>query len=205
MGYPGGYDRSGGAEAASGGVFARVSVDATPARRAGVGGGDLPSLRGRRVHPAGRRSGQGHGYRGDEPLGGVTPGRRARRPGGRVPRPPFGWRPLPLLVDRRSHPARPRGRPGGQRGHGDRHRGQRWGRREIIGFDIVTAEDTASCTEFLRGLVARGLWGWSWSSPTPTAGSKRPSRRCWPRRPGSAAAPTSWPTWPPGCPRPTGP
>lgn len=33
------------------------------------------------------------------------------------------------------------------------------GRREIIGFDIVTTEDTASWTEFLRGLVARGLSG----------------------------------------------
>jgi transposase-like protein len=33
------------------------------------------------------------------------------------------------------------------------------GRREIIGFDIVTSEDTASWTEFLRGLVARGLSG----------------------------------------------
>ena len=33
------------------------------------------------------------------------------------------------------------------------------GRREIIGFDIVTVEDTASWTEFLRSLVARGLTG----------------------------------------------
>ena len=33
------------------------------------------------------------------------------------------------------------------------------GRREIIGFDIVTTEDTASWTEFLRSLVARGLSG----------------------------------------------
>jgi putative transposase len=33
------------------------------------------------------------------------------------------------------------------------------GRREIIGFDVVTTEDTASWTEFLRGLVARGLSG----------------------------------------------
>lgn len=33
------------------------------------------------------------------------------------------------------------------------------GRREIIGFDIVTTESTASWTEFLRGLVARGLSG----------------------------------------------
>ena len=33
------------------------------------------------------------------------------------------------------------------------------GRREIVGFDIVTGEDTASWTEFLRCLVARGLSG----------------------------------------------
>jgi len=31
--------------------------------------------------------------------------------------------------------------------------------REIVGFDIVTAEGTASWTEFLRGLVDRGLTG----------------------------------------------
>ena len=33
------------------------------------------------------------------------------------------------------------------------------GRREIVGFDVVTTEDTAAWTEFLRGLVARGLSG----------------------------------------------
>ena len=33
------------------------------------------------------------------------------------------------------------------------------GRREIIGFDIVTGEDTAGWTGFLRSLVARGLSG----------------------------------------------
>ncbi|MGH7733189.1 MAG: IS256 family transposase [Gemmatimonadales bacterium] len=33
------------------------------------------------------------------------------------------------------------------------------GRREIVGFDVVSAEDTAAWTEFLRGLVARGLSG----------------------------------------------
>jgi putative transposase len=33
------------------------------------------------------------------------------------------------------------------------------GRREIVGFDIVTAESTDAWTEFLRGLVARGLSG----------------------------------------------
>lgn len=33
------------------------------------------------------------------------------------------------------------------------------GRREIVGFDLVTTEDTAAWTEFLRSLVARGLGG----------------------------------------------
>jgi transposase-like protein len=33
------------------------------------------------------------------------------------------------------------------------------GQREIVGFDIVTAESTEAWTEFLRGLVARGLVG----------------------------------------------
>jgi putative transposase len=33
------------------------------------------------------------------------------------------------------------------------------GRREIVGFDIVTTEDTAGWTAFLRSLVARGLCG----------------------------------------------
>jgi len=33
------------------------------------------------------------------------------------------------------------------------------GRREIVGFDIVTTESTASWTAFLRSLVARGLCG----------------------------------------------
>lgn len=33
------------------------------------------------------------------------------------------------------------------------------GRREVVGLDIVTTEDTASWTEFLRSLVARGLSG----------------------------------------------
>jgi putative transposase len=33
------------------------------------------------------------------------------------------------------------------------------GQREIVGFAVVTTEDTASWTEFLRSLVARGLTG----------------------------------------------
>ena len=33
------------------------------------------------------------------------------------------------------------------------------GKREIVGFDVVTTEDTGAWTAFLRGLVARGLSG----------------------------------------------
>ncbi len=33
------------------------------------------------------------------------------------------------------------------------------GRREIVGFDVVTTESTTSWTAFLRSLVARGLCG----------------------------------------------
>jgi putative transposase len=33
------------------------------------------------------------------------------------------------------------------------------GRREILGVDVLTAEDGAAWTSFLRGLVARGLSG----------------------------------------------
>jgi putative transposase len=33
------------------------------------------------------------------------------------------------------------------------------GRREILGLDIFTTEDGAGWTQFLRGLVARGLTG----------------------------------------------
>jgi putative transposase len=41
------------------------------------------------------------------------------------------------------------------------------GRREIIGLDVGAAETEAFWTEFLRGLVARGLVGCSLRSPTP--------------------------------------
>ena len=40
-----------------------------------------------------------------------------------------------------------------------RNRPHRRSRREIVGFDIVTTEDTAAWTEFLRSVVARGLAG----------------------------------------------
>ena len=79
------------------------------------------------------------------------------------------------------------------------------GRREIVGFDIVTTEST----DGVDGVPAlaggpRPVAGSSWSSPTPTAASKRRSRRCWAKRRGSGAEPTSWPTWRPGCRRRTG-
>jgi putative transposase len=36
------------------------------------------------------------------------------------------------------------------------------GYREILGLDVLTSEDGAGRTSFLRDLVARGLSGWSW-------------------------------------------
>jgi len=78
------------------------------------------------------------------------------------------------------------------------------GRRAIVGFDIVTTESTVAWTALLRSLVARGLLGWSWSSPTPTAASRPPLRPCWARRRGSVAERSSWPTCRPGPRRRTG-
>ena len=58
------------------------------------------------------------------------------------------------------------------------------GRREIIGFDVFTSETTESWTEFLRGLVERGLGGvelvitssrWWWTgSPRPGSSTRPP-------------------------------
>jgi transposase-like protein len=42
------------------------------------------------------------------------------------------------------------------------------GHREILGVDVISAEDGAGWTAFLRGLVARGLSRWPLSSPIPT-------------------------------------
>jgi transposase-like protein len=78
------------------------------------------------------------------------------------------------------------------------------GRREIVGIDIVTTEDTAAWTEFLRSLVARSLAGVKLVISDAHGGSKQPSLRSSPRPPGSGAEPISWPTWPRRCPRPRG-
>ncbi len=47
----------------------------------------------------------------------------------------------------------------GQRGRADVSAVIAVGRREIVGFDIVTTEDTAAWTAFLRSLAARGMAG----------------------------------------------
>jgi Transposase, Mutator family len=61
------------------------------------------------------------------------------------------------------------------------------GRREIIGFDMVTTETTAGWTAFLRSLVARGLGGVEGVISDAHGGSKPRSRRCSARRRASAA------------------
>jgi putative transposase len=68
------------------------------------------------------------------------------------------------------------------------------GRREIVGFDIVTTEDTAAWTGSYARWSPAGSAELSSSSPTLTAASRTPSRRCSAAPRGSAAAPTSWPT-----------
>jgi len=79
------------------------------------------------------------------------------------------------------------------------------GRREIVGFDVVTTEDTEAWTAFLRSLVARGLSGVELVISDAHGASRPPSGPSSQKPPGSAAAPTSWPIWPPGSPRPRGP
>lgn len=49
------------------------------------------------------------------------------------------------------------------------------GHRDILGLDVATSEDGAGWLAFLRSLVARGLSGVHWSSPTPTPAWSTPS------------------------------
>jgi transposase-like protein len=55
------------------------------------------------------------------------------------------------------------------------------GHREILGLDIGAAEDGASWTSFLRGLVARACTGSSWSPATPHQGLADTAfpKACW--------------------------
>jgi putative transposase len=62
------------------------------------------------------------------------------------------------------------------------------GHREVLGFEVGDSEDGAFWTAFLRSLKTRGLPGCSWSSPTPTPGSRTRSPRSCSAPPGSAAA-----------------
>ena len=81
---------------------------------------------------------------------------------GGVPKPPARLGPLHLrCVARRPVHQVPGGRPRRQRRRGDRHRSNAEGHREILGLDVVTSEDGAGWSAFLRGLVARGLTGCS--------------------------------------------
>jgi len=73
------------------------------------------------------------------------------------------------------------------------------GHREILGLDIGSAEDGASWTGFLGGLVARGLHGVRLVTSDAHQGSRTPSPRCWTAPPGSAAAPISCAICWPGC------
>ena len=43
------------------------------------------------------------------------------------------------------------------------------GGREVLGIDVGDSEDGAFWTAFFKGLRARGLRGWPWSSPTTTS------------------------------------
>ena len=113
-----------------------------------------------RVHPPGRRPGQGHGHRGDLQVRGVPDGHRARRQGGRVPE-SVPWTPAPIATSGSTRVTQ-RVREGGRVVNVSAviaTAANAEGQREIVGFDIVTTEDTAAWTAFLRSLVARGLSG----------------------------------------------
>ena len=69
------------------------------------------------------------------------------------------------------------------------------GRREIVGFDVVTTEDTEAWTAFLRSLVVRGLSGVELVISDAHGASRRLSAPSSPRRPGRGAEPTSWRIW----------
>jgi putative transposase len=70
------------------------------------------------------------------------------------------WTPaLGVRVAGRPERQGPGGGPGGQHRRAGRHRVNTAGHREILGLELGAAEDGASWTGFLRGLVARGLSG----------------------------------------------
>ena len=72
------------------------------------------------------------------------------------------------------------------------------GRREIIGFDVITSETTEGWTTFLRSLVARGLSGVELIISDAHGGIKARSGPCSLGRRGRGVEPISWPTLPRG-------
>ena len=68
------------------------------------------------------------------------------------------------------------------------------GHREVLGLRVATSETGAAWNEFFADLVARGLAGVRLVTSDAHAGLVRRSRRTYPARPGSAAAPTTPPT-----------
>jgi transposase-like protein len=65
------------------------------------------------------------------------------------------------------------------------------GHREISGIDVLSAEDGAAWTQFLRGLVAGGSLECVWSFPMITRALPTPSPRSFPGASGRDVGPTS--------------
>ena len=135
-------------------------LDAAPAGRAGAGGGDLPGLCGGGLDPPGRRSGQGDGDRGDlaAPRSAAWPPSSTRRCAEFRDRPldsgPYRY----LWIDALTQRVREGGRVVNVSAV-IATAANAEGRREIVGFDIVTTEDTAAGPSSCARLVARGLSG----------------------------------------------
>ena len=70
----------------------------------------------------------------------------------------------------------------------------REGRREIAGCDIITTEDTAGRTAFLRSLVARGLNGVELVISDAHGGIKAAIAQVFANASWQRSGPTSWPT-----------
>jgi putative transposase len=134
-----------GPEAPPGHLLPGLAVDPPQTRGAGVGVGGRGGLRERGVDSPDRRRCPSHGHRGDVTLAGVTAVRRSRCEGDRVPRTtpstagPYRY----VWIDALTQKVREGGRVVNVSAvvatavNGE-------GRREIIGFDIVTTESTAS-------------------------------------------------------------
>ena len=132
---------------------------ATASQRASSAGCDPAGLRGRCIHKAGGRSGQGPGMRGYLQEPGVAHLSGTRRGGGWLHGPSAGrWTYSYLWLDALTQKVREDARivnvsvVVATAINGE-------GKREIIGMDVGTSEDGAFWLAFLRSLSARGLGG----------------------------------------------